>query len=122
MIPKISSSQLFSTTAPQRASGPLDPSAPQPAAPTMADPMAEKAYLQFGRPILQALVGRNGRTARFFEIADALAAEDGGFDFDLARLAVDELVRRGAVELAERDPRRGDHLLRLTPSGVLLAA
>jgi hypothetical protein len=91
-------------------------------APPPVNPERERAYLRFGRPTLQMLATREGREARFSEIRDFLAARDPDFDFDDLRRALSELERREAVEIAERDPRGGDHLYRLTKIGWVLAA
>jgi hypothetical protein len=101
----------------------LPPAAPPgPAAATPVNPERERAYLRFGRPTLQMLATRDGRAARFSEIRDFLASQDPDFDFDDLRRALSELERRNAIEIAEREPRLGDHLYRLTRTGWVMAA
>ncbi|MBU8544927.1 MULTISPECIES: hypothetical protein [Roseomonadaceae] len=90
---------------------------------TVRLPTAEQegAYLRYGRPVLQILAQEQRQQARMSLVRDVLAAGDPNFDYDVLRTALAELERRGALELAERDTRGGDHLYGLTRAGQILA-
>lgn len=91
------------------------------AAAPLQTPEQEAAYLRYGRPVLQILAQSDGQQARMGQLRDVLAARDPDFDYDVLRTALAELERRGALVLAERDPRGGDHLYGLTRAGQILA-